>query len=142
MLVTNSYLDIVELSWPWSYGSWIYNYLCNHCLSPPMLWVPNPTQMRCTWYIIMWQSLSVTCGLWFSPGTLISSTNRTDHHNKTEILLKVALNTVTLPLTLSYSLFISGFEIFACFWFIQSNVVSEKQQLFPWLNWNKNLVWS
>jgi len=21
-------------SWPWSYGSWIYNYLCNQCLSP------------------------------------------------------------------------------------------------------------
>ena len=21
-------------SWTWSYGSWIYNYLCNQCLSP------------------------------------------------------------------------------------------------------------
>jgi len=21
-------------SWWWSYGSWIYNYLCNQCLSP------------------------------------------------------------------------------------------------------------
>jgi len=20
--------------WPWSYGSWIYNYICNQCLSP------------------------------------------------------------------------------------------------------------
>jgi len=20
--------------WSWSYGSWIYNYLCNQCLSP------------------------------------------------------------------------------------------------------------
>jgi len=20
--------------WPWSYGSWIYNYLCNQCLWP------------------------------------------------------------------------------------------------------------
>ena len=35
-------------------------------------------------------------GRWFSPGTLISSTNKTDHHNVTEILLKVALNTITL----------------------------------------------
>jgi len=26
-------------SWPWSYDSWIYNYLCNQCLSPLMLWV-------------------------------------------------------------------------------------------------------
>ena len=23
------------LSWLWSYGSWIYNYLCNQCLSQP-----------------------------------------------------------------------------------------------------------
>ena len=21
-------------SWSWSYGSWIYNYLCNQCLPP------------------------------------------------------------------------------------------------------------
>jgi hypothetical protein len=27
------------LSWSWSYGRWIYNYLCNHCLSPLTLWV-------------------------------------------------------------------------------------------------------
>jgi hypothetical protein len=26
------------LSWPWSYGSWIYNYLCNQCRSPLKLW--------------------------------------------------------------------------------------------------------
>jgi len=26
------------LSWPSSYGSWIYNYLCNQCLSPLTLW--------------------------------------------------------------------------------------------------------
>jgi hypothetical protein len=24
-------------SWSWSYGSWIYNYMCNQCLSPLML---------------------------------------------------------------------------------------------------------
>jgi len=24
----------VEASWSWSYGSCIYNYLCNQCLSP------------------------------------------------------------------------------------------------------------
>ena len=31
---------------------------------------------------------------WFSPSTPVSSTNKTDHHNITEILLKVALNTI------------------------------------------------
>ena len=33
-------------------------------------------------------------GRWFSPGPQVSSTNKTDHHNITEILLKVALNTI------------------------------------------------
>ena len=32
-------------------------------------------------------------GQWFFPGTLISSTNKTDRHNITGILLKVVLNT-------------------------------------------------
>jgi homoserine acetyltransferase len=32
----------------------------------------------------------------FSPGSLISSTNKTDYHDITEILLKVVLNTITL----------------------------------------------
>ena len=27
-------------SWLWSYGSWIYNYLCNQWLSPLTLWPP------------------------------------------------------------------------------------------------------
>ena len=30
---------------------------------------------------------------WFRPGTLVSSTNKTDRHDITEILIKVALNT-------------------------------------------------
>jgi hypothetical protein len=39
--------------------------------------------------------LSVNCNRsWDSPGTLLSSTNKTDHHDITEILLKVALNTI------------------------------------------------
>jgi hypothetical protein len=35
------------------------------------------------------------CGR-FSPGTPVSSTNKTDRNDITEILLKVALNTTTL----------------------------------------------
>jgi hypothetical protein len=33
-------------------------------------------------------------GRWFSPGTPVSSTNKTDRHDITEILLKAALNTI------------------------------------------------
>ena len=35
-------------------------------------------------------------GRWFSPGTAVSSTNKTDRHDITEILLNVALNTINL----------------------------------------------
>jgi hypothetical protein len=35
-------------------------------------------------------------GRWFSPGTPVSSTNKTDRYDIAEILLKVKLNTLTL----------------------------------------------
>ena len=38
-------------------------------------------------------------GRWFSPGTLVCSTNKTDSRYITEILLNVALNTINLNLT-------------------------------------------
>ena len=42
----------------------------------------------------------LAAGLWFSPGTLVSSTNKTDCHNITEILLKVTLYTINPTNTL------------------------------------------
>jgi hypothetical protein len=58
-------------SWSWSYGSWIYNYLC---LSVLTLWVrillrrgvPDTT---------LCDKLLLVTGWWFSP---VSSTNKTD----------------------------------------------------------------
>ena len=81
-------------SWSWSYGSWIYKYLCNQCLSPLKLWVRIPFMARWTRYtlcdkVCQW----LAAGRWFTP---ISSTNKTDCHDITEILLKVALNTINL----------------------------------------------
>jgi hypothetical protein len=35
-------------------------------------------------------------GQWFSPGTPVSSANKTEHHDITEILLKVTLNLVRI----------------------------------------------
>ena len=80
-------------SWPWLYGSWIYNYLCNPCLSPLMLWVRISIRARCTTLcdkVCQW----FATGRWFSPGPPVSSTNKTDRHDITEILLKVTLNTI------------------------------------------------
>jgi len=91
---SNRHLSICqETSWPWSYGSWIYNYLCNQCLSPLMLWVRILIRERCTTLcdkVCQW----LVTGRWFSSGSPVSSTNKTDRYNITEILLKVALNTM------------------------------------------------
>ena len=88
------------MSWSWSYGNWIYNYLCNQCLSPLTLWVWIPLR----WGILDTTLCDKVCqwlvtGRWFSPGTPVSSANKTDCHYITEILLKVALDTITLTLT-------------------------------------------
>jgi hypothetical protein len=81
-------------SWSWFYGSWIYNYLCNQCLS--LLSRRGVLVTLC--YKVVWLS----AGRWFSLGTPISSTNKTDRHNMTEILLKVALNTINPKPTCIY----------------------------------------
>jgi hypothetical protein len=62
------------------YGSWIYNYLCNQCLS--------------------FHHLCCEFEFWFSPDTSDSATNKTYLHDITEILLKVAFNTMTIILTI------------------------------------------
>ena len=41
-------------------------------------------------------------GWWFSLCTPVSSNNKTDHHDITEILLKVALHPITLTPTSNY----------------------------------------
>ena len=80
-------------SWPWSYGSLIYTYLCNQCLSPLMLWIQISIRVRCITLcgkVCQW----FATGRWFSLGPPVSSTNKTDRHDITVILLKVALNTI------------------------------------------------
>ena len=102
------WLTLVGPSWPWSYGSWIYNYLCNQCLSQ-LMWVRISIRVRCTTLcdkVCQW----LATGRWFSLGPLVSSTNKTDCHDITEILLKVVLNTIkqtnkqTNKLTLLYKI--------------------------------------
>ena len=79
--------------WPRSYGSLIYNYLCNRWLSPLMLWVGLLPRARCTSLcdkVCQWLAV----GQWFAPGPPVSFTNKTNSHDITKILLKVALNTI------------------------------------------------
>ena len=76
-----------------SYCSCIYNCLLNRCLSSQTLWIRISLSIQhyvdkvCHW---------LPTGRWFSPSTTVSSTNETDRHDITEILLKVALNTIII----------------------------------------------
>ena len=60
----------------WLYGSWIYNYPCNRCLSPLKLWVRTPLRRGVldTTLCDKVCQLLVT-GQWFSPGIPVSFTN-------------------------------------------------------------------
>jgi hypothetical protein len=56
------------------------------------------------YYSIQLYVIKFVSDLWQVSGflqiLLVSTTNKTDHHNITEIFLKVALNTITLALLL------------------------------------------
>ena len=84
------------VSWSWTYGSLVYNYICNQCLSPLTSWVRISLKRSvldttlcdkvCRW---------LATGRWYFPGSPVSTTNKTDRHDIAEILLKVALNIIT-----------------------------------------------
>ena len=81
-------------SWSWPYDSWIYNYPCNQCLSLLMLWVWPPFRRG-----VLDTTLCDKVCQWHARGRWVSSINKTDCHDITEILLKVALNTINRTLT-------------------------------------------
>jgi hypothetical protein len=63
------------MSGSWTYGSWIYSYICNQCLSPLMLWVRISIRAKCTTLcdkVCQW----LATGRLFSPGPPVSSTNK------------------------------------------------------------------
>ena len=71
------------LLWLWLYGSWIYNHLCNQYLhvSPLKLWVRIPLR-RGVLDATLWDNVCqwLAADRWISPGTPVSSTNKTDHY--------------------------------------------------------------
>ena len=71
--------------WSWSYGSWIYDYLCYQYLSPLMLWVQIPLR-RDVFDTTLCDKLKFVNDL--------LQVGETDCHDITEILLKVALSTI------------------------------------------------
>jgi hypothetical protein len=83
-------------------GGWnqIYNYLQSVPITTNVVSSnhANDEVYSIQHYVIKFVSdLGQVSGL-FNPGTPHSSNNKTDRHDITEILLKVALNTITLTL--------------------------------------------
>jgi hypothetical protein len=70
-LIVKHLTNVFLASWSWSYDSWIYNFLCNQCLSPLMLWVRILIRARCTTLcdkVCQW----LATGRWFSPTRTVS----------------------------------------------------------------------
>ena len=86
----------------WSYGSWIYNFLCNQCISP---------------LIVLDTTLFDQICQWFSHCTPVSSTNKTDHNDVTEILLVTIRKAKPLFLILlKKTAYVSIYEILLHYW--------------------------
>ena len=64
-----AFVHIASLGLSRSYGSWIYNYLCNQCLSPLVVSLIPVHGEVCQW---------LETGWWSSHGTPVSFTNETD----------------------------------------------------------------
>jgi len=82
--------------------SWSHSSICNKCPTPLKFWLRIP--LMAAWVYSIQDYVIKVCkwlvaGQWFSLGTPVFPTNKTDRHYITEILLTVALNTITLILT-------------------------------------------
>jgi len=97
-----------KLSWSCSNGSWIYNYLCNQCYHH---WSCEFESRSCEVYSIQHYVIKFVSDL----RQVVSSTNKTFRDDKTEILLKVALSTITLTLLRLYGIR-EHLGLPPCFW--------------------------
>jgi hypothetical protein len=101
-------MAVSGLLWSWSYGSCVYNYLCNQHRSP-LKSRSNNTMLCdkvCQW-LVAYQ--------WFSPATLVTSTSKTDGHDPgCQVIL--------------YSLF-SGF-CYICYICLKFPIISSQNPIF------------
>ena len=79
-------------SWPWSYMVVGFTTIPMQSVHITTDVSSNLDQGECTLCDNVCQWLATS--RWFSPGPPVSSTNKTDHHDIAELLLKVALNTI------------------------------------------------
>jgi hypothetical protein len=100
-LVSNEYINLNPVYYSNQHNEYSYiepmNFTTTYAISAYhnlyMLWVRISIRERCTTLcdkVCQW----LVTGRWFWPGPPVSSTNETARHDTTEILLKVALNTI------------------------------------------------
>ena len=99
----------------------------------------NPAQGEV--YKIMWWSFSVTCGM-SVVFSRYSSTNKTDYHDITEILLKVALNTIKLNQTKTkrWQKLWDEYKCWTVLWYTGTFLVFELINSYRWV-WKKGFPW-
>jgi hypothetical protein len=76
----------------------LYNFIFkdHQCLSPLTLWIGTSHRRGALDTTICDKVCQLLAAYrWISPGTPVYSTNKTDHHDITEMLLKVVLSTIT-----------------------------------------------
>jgi hypothetical protein len=98
--------------------SWI-TYCDRHCCDHNIAGFITTYAISCLWPLTLWGRIQLRRGVldttlcekvcqwlatgrWFSAGPPFSSTNKTERHDITEILLNVASNTITLSWTPSF----------------------------------------
>ena len=96
-------------------------YLISQSLSLLKLWVRIPLRRGVLDTLCDNVCQRLVTGPWFSPATLVSSTNKTDRNDRTEILLKVALNTIK-PLTPYYKFHLPYFCDYRSQFFVLQNL--------------------
>jgi hypothetical protein len=92
------YCIFISVPWlSWWYDSWIYNYLCNQCLSPLKLWVRIPLRRG-----ILDTALcdKVDRSVVFSryKCTPVSSTNKTECHDIQKCIWNIVVQIINLIL--------------------------------------------
>jgi hypothetical protein len=79
-----------------------HHYICEF---EPRLWRGELDTILCD-MVCQW----LATGPWFTLGSPVSSTNKTDCHDMAEMLLKVALNTITITPFLMTVILLYGFD--------------------------------
>jgi hypothetical protein len=95
---------LMRESWVYTDKLWIKKFSPKNIDLPLLLWVRISIRARCTTLCDQVCQWLATCQ-WLSLGSPVSSTNKTDRHDITEILLKMAFKHQQTNTTLQYLIY-------------------------------------